>query len=123
MGRLDDESTCNFGLIQGGTAANIIPDLITLRGEVRSHSEEKLQQYTKEIYDIFEQTIDDWQGSPQLNGEKPSVAIDIVADYPSLIMLLRGAAAMPTFSTAMAWQPSLSPLGWTRCTPSMNSST
>jgi tripeptide aminopeptidase len=84
MGRLDNESTCNFGLIQGGTAANIIPDLITLQGEVRSHSEEKLQQYTREIYDIFEQTIDEWQGSPLLNGEKPSVAIDIIADYPVL---------------------------------------
>lgn len=84
MGRLDDESTCNFGIIQGGTAANIIPDLITLRGEVRSHSEEKLQQYTREIYDTFERTIGDWQGSPLLNGEKPSVAIDVVADYPAL---------------------------------------
>ncbi|MFW2366841.1 MAG: M20/M25/M40 family metallo-hydrolase [Desulforhopalus sp.] len=84
MGRLDDESTCNFGLIQGGTAANIIPDLITLRGEVRSHSEEKLSQYTREIYDTFDRTIGEWQGSPLLNGEKPSVAIDIVADYPVL---------------------------------------
>lgn len=84
MGRLDDESTCNFGLIQGGTAANIIPDLITLRGEVRSHSEEKLKQYTNEIYDTFDRTIGEWQGSPLLNGEKPSVTIDIVADYPVL---------------------------------------
>ncbi|MGW8193851.1 MAG: M20/M25/M40 family metallo-hydrolase [Desulforhopalus sp.] len=84
MGRLDEESTCNFGLIQGGVASNIIPDLITLTGEVRSHSEEKLSQHTKNVFDTFNETIANWRGGPELNGQKPTVAIEIVADYPVL---------------------------------------
>lgn len=84
MGRLDKESTCNFGLIKGGVASNIIPDLVTLNGEVRSHSEEKLTRYTREIFETFEKTIADWQGGQELNGQKPAVAIEIIADYPVL---------------------------------------
>ncbi|MEA3547913.1 MAG: M20/M25/M40 family metallo-hydrolase, partial [Thermodesulfobacteriota bacterium] len=34
LGLLDDESTANIGLISGGTATNIIPDYVELRGEV-----------------------------------------------------------------------------------------
>lgn len=39
LGRLDDESTANIGLISGGTATNIIPDQVLIHGEVRSHCE------------------------------------------------------------------------------------
>ena len=30
LGRLDEESTCNFGMIQGGVATNIIPESVDL---------------------------------------------------------------------------------------------
>jgi tripeptide aminopeptidase len=57
LGRLDEDSTCNFGIIQGGIAQNIIPDKVTLQGEVRSHSAEKLVSYTKQITSDFEETV------------------------------------------------------------------
>jgi len=82
MGRLDDESTCNFGLIEGGVATNIVPAHITLRGEVRSHSPAKLIRYTKEIMKIFEHTI---ASSSRDSGEKlPRVHIETYDDYPAL---------------------------------------
>ncbi len=43
LGRLDEESTRNFGIIQGGVASNIVPEQIVLKGEVRSHSTAKLR--------------------------------------------------------------------------------
>ena len=42
QGRLDEETTANIGLIQGGTATNVVPDEATVRGEARSFSEQKL---------------------------------------------------------------------------------
>ncbi len=84
MGRLDEESSRNFGLIQGGVATNIVPEQILLKGEVRSHSTEKLAVYTKEIRDTFERTVADWQSTPATGDKRPSMTFTIVNDYPAL---------------------------------------
>jgi len=81
LGRLDEQSTANFGLIQGGVATNIVPDLITLEGEVRSHSPTKLENYTKEIEATFRKVVQGW--SAQTGGSKqPSVDITVENEYP-----------------------------------------
>jgi len=84
MGRLDEESSRNFGLIQGGVATNIVPEQILLKGEVRSHSTEKLVVYTKEIRHAFEKTVADWQSTPATGDKRPSMTFTIVNDYPAL---------------------------------------
>ena len=66
LGRLDEESTANFGLIHGGVATNIIPDHITIEGEVRSHSLQKLAAHTEEIGRTFQQVIECWPLPPSL---------------------------------------------------------
>jgi tripeptide aminopeptidase len=84
LGRLDEQSTANFGLIRGGIATNIVPDLITLEGEVRSHSAEKLDEYTREIEATFHKTIDNWR-DPFIHHEGlPSVNITVEKEYPAL---------------------------------------
>ncbi len=84
LGRLDDESTANFGLISGGVASNIIPPSVDIEGEVRSHSPEKLAQYTKEIETAFRQTISGWQNPYPNNPRTPSVHIEIEPEYPAM---------------------------------------
>jgi tripeptide aminopeptidase len=42
LGRIDEETTTNVGLIQGGSARNIVPETCTLQAEARSYSPEKL---------------------------------------------------------------------------------
>jgi tripeptide aminopeptidase len=37
LGRIDEESSANVGIIQGGTAGNIIPEWCTFLAEARSH--------------------------------------------------------------------------------------
>ncbi|MCX8032807.1 MAG: M20/M25/M40 family metallo-hydrolase [Thermoleophilia bacterium] len=51
LGRLDDETTANVGVIRGGVASNIVPDLCELEGECRSHNEEKLARIAAEMVD------------------------------------------------------------------------
>lgn len=84
VGRLDGESSRNFGCIEGGAATNIVPETITLKGEVRSHSEEKLQYYTDEIEKSFQEAVDSWRPSPETKNKRPHFAITITADYPAL---------------------------------------
>ncbi len=49
LGRLDDESTANIGTIQGGSATNIVPEVVTFTGEARSHQQEKLIRQSRHM--------------------------------------------------------------------------
>jgi tripeptide aminopeptidase len=53
LGRLDDETTANVGLIEGGTARNIVPDRCTFSIDVRSHDETKLAELVKELLETI----------------------------------------------------------------------
>ena len=53
LGRVDDETTANVGIIQGGTAGNIVPEWCTLDAEARSHDERKLADLVQEMVDAF----------------------------------------------------------------------
>jgi tripeptide aminopeptidase len=80
LGRVDAQSTTNFGLISGGTASNIVPELVVLEGEVRSHSVEMLEKHTGNIVDIFQRVAAGWPcGSA---GMQPTVAFEILEDFP-----------------------------------------
>jgi len=54
LGRLDDETTANLGVIQGGLASNIVPDAVVVRGETRSLSLDKLEAQTAHMRERFE---------------------------------------------------------------------
>jgi tripeptide aminopeptidase len=53
LGRLDDETTANVGLIQGGTAKNIVPDHCSFSIDVRSHDERKLADLVQEMLETI----------------------------------------------------------------------
>jgi tripeptide aminopeptidase len=42
LGRLDDETTANIGVIEGGTGCNVVAEHCRISGEARSHDEAKL---------------------------------------------------------------------------------
>lgn len=44
LGRLDEETTANIGIIRGGEAVNVVPDRCSIHGEARSHDHGKLVQ-------------------------------------------------------------------------------
>jgi tripeptide aminopeptidase len=51
LGRIDEETTANIGRIDGGTAANVVPEWCTLVGEARSHDERKLADLVQSMQD------------------------------------------------------------------------
>jgi tripeptide aminopeptidase len=55
LGRIDHETTANIGVIEGGMAVNIVPNQVILRGEARSHSQEKLDRQTEHMKRCLEE--------------------------------------------------------------------
>lgn len=54
QGRIDFETTANVGVIKGGIATNIVPDMVELACEARSRSMEKLKAQTAHMKETFE---------------------------------------------------------------------
>ncbi|MEI6285839.1 MAG: M20/M25/M40 family metallo-hydrolase [Bacillota bacterium] len=54
LGRIDNETTANVGIIQGGTATNTIADLVEMKCEARSRDIAKLDRQVKHMLDTFE---------------------------------------------------------------------
>ena len=49
LGRVDEHTTANVGVIEGGTAGNIVPEWCTFLAEARSHDEGKLADLVQEM--------------------------------------------------------------------------
>ena len=81
VGRIDEETTANIGLIEGGTATNIVPSLVTVAGEVRSHSPEKLENETHRIVQYFEQEMSRYKEAFPSDDGLPRVEATIRQDF------------------------------------------
>lgn len=101
LGRVDDETTANIGVIQGGLASNIIPDRVVLRGETRSLNAGKLEAQTAHMRERFEAAV---AGRAVRVGDRlhqARVEVEARRDYESLdvrddaaiVRLVRRAAA------------------------------
>ncbi len=53
LGRIDDITTANMGIIQGGRATNIVPKLVHVVGEARSHGEDSLKSQVDHMRKCF----------------------------------------------------------------------
>jgi tripeptide aminopeptidase len=54
LGRIDEETTANLGVISGGSATNIVCDLVSIKGEVRSLDRQKLDANVDAILKAFD---------------------------------------------------------------------
>lgn len=54
LGRIDSETTANVGVVQGGKARNIVPDLVMIKAEARSRDETKLAAQVEHMKTTFE---------------------------------------------------------------------
>ncbi len=76
-GRIDAATTCNFGIIEGGTARNIVAESCSVRGEARSLKRSELDRLTQELVDTFTNEV-------EKNGGHPEVEIKFL--YPEITL-------------------------------------
>jgi tripeptide aminopeptidase len=84
LGRIDHETTANLGLIAGGTATNIVPDCVTVSGEVRSLDEEKLERETEKVVRCFEDEISSYRKFFPADDGRPKLETDVRRDFDAL---------------------------------------
>ena len=80
IGRIDHETTCNIGVIQGGMATNIVPSQVMINGEVRSHDPKKLADLTQTIVSAFETAVQDYVPQSAEAG-RPWLEVEVIPDF------------------------------------------
>ncbi|MDQ6745357.1 MAG: M20/M25/M40 family metallo-hydrolase [Actinomycetota bacterium] len=58
LGRLDAETTCNVGLVRGGTATNVVPERCRVEGEVRGLQDRRVEEVLTALIDRFQDAAD-----------------------------------------------------------------
>jgi len=100
LGRVDEETTANLGVIQGGLSTNIVPTRVVIHGEARSLDAGKLEAQTKHMRGRFEEAAarhsvrleqGERRASVEIKVERQYERLDI-ADSAPVVMLVAGAA-------------------------------
>ncbi len=67
LGKIDEETTANIGVIKGGLASNIVPDFVELEGEARSLNNSKLNKQIESMKGIIQYYTNIYQGSVEFD--------------------------------------------------------
>ncbi|SDD97327.1 M20/M25/M40 family metallo-hydrolase [Sporomusa acidovorans] len=90
-GRIDQETTANIGIIEGGTATNIVPDKVKIVAEARSRNMEKLTAQTEHMRQVFEETVKASGGRAEVSISKKYDAY-VLPETAPVVQLARQAA-------------------------------
>jgi tripeptide aminopeptidase len=95
LGRIDHETTANVGLIEGGSAVNIVPDRVAPRGEARSHDEAKLDAQIRAMRAALETAVAVNEGARlELDVARAYSSFRLDEDAPLLRRVARALDAM-----------------------------
>ena len=81
LGTIDEETVANIGVIKGGELTSIIPGTVTVGGEVRSYSKEKLNQQLKHMEKEMKEAAIKNGGKVTIEIEKKYSGFDIPGDH------------------------------------------
>lgn len=62
LGRIDEETTANVGMIEGGRATNIVCESVSIKAEARSLKKDKLESQKNHMYECFEEATKFFNG-------------------------------------------------------------
>jgi tripeptide aminopeptidase len=84
LGRLDEETTANVGTISGGMATNIVPNLVVVKGEARSHNDAKLDAQVAHMKKCFEDAVAGKNVTVDGKTIEAKVDIEVTRSYDSM---------------------------------------
>ena len=93
LGKLDDDTLANIGIIEGGEISSIIPGSVKMTGEVRCFNKAGLDECIQNIFTVANQIAKEHGGSVKTEIEKKYLGFNISRDNP-----LVGNAIMATAS-------------------------
>lgn len=89
LGRIDEATTANIGVIHGGTATNVVPDRVELKGEARSLEEERLRRQVETMLRCLEEAAGRHGARLEFHVERKYDAFRVPEDAPIVQMLCR----------------------------------
>jgi tripeptide aminopeptidase len=81
LGRIDEETTANIGVIRGGEATNIITNFVLLRGEARSLDDSKLEAQTAHMVKCLEDAAAKYEVTVDGVTTKGRVESEVTREY------------------------------------------
>lgn len=93
LGRIDHETTANIGRFEGGGATNIVPDHVTLYGEARSMSQEKVEKQLGEMKEAVETVCRDHGAKGEFHSHVMYRAF-LVSEEEAVLKIAQKAAAV-----------------------------
>ena len=96
LGRIDEETTANIGIINGGIATNIVCDRVEIEGEARSRQQAKLEAQTDHMRECFEKASKNWGGKVEFTSEIEYPSFNIENDS-NIVKILEIAAKKSGF--------------------------
>ena len=80
LGRIGPETTANIGIIQGGTAVNVVCAEVKMRAEARSTSVEELDKQVGHMIQRFEEAGREWGARVKIDHERHYYSYNVPAD-------------------------------------------
>jgi tripeptide aminopeptidase len=80
LGRIGPEITANLGIIEGGTAVNVVCPLVKIRGEARSTSVAELDEQVGHMVHRFEEAASKWKTTVEIQHERHYRSYEVPVD-------------------------------------------
>lgn len=92
-GRIDEETTCNIGVISGGVATNVVPDLVVIEGDARSRNNEKLEAIKDEIVNTICASAEKYGAAKAVAEVEHKYSSFLIAEDSKVVELAKAACA------------------------------
>ena len=80
LGRIDPETTANIGIIEGGTAVNVVCPQVRIRAEARSTNVEVLDKQIDHMVVEFERAAEAWGAKVEIHHDRHYSSYEIELD-------------------------------------------
>ena len=94
LGRLDERTTANVGMIEGGSAINVVPERCRVTAEVRSLDDARAAAVTTELIDHLQDAADAGECDLDLNVERMFQGYRLRRDAPQVSIAQRALRAV-----------------------------
>lgn len=93
LGRIDEETTANIGIIQGGASGNVVPEKCFVEGETRSLSHDRAMEQKDHMVSCFETAAAHMGAQVAVSAQTVYQAWSVPEDAPLCQRFLRAATA------------------------------